>query len=433
MGTMLSGCFCSRNLDTHGETIDINGLDISTLAVDGKAIFEHKKDLPDQIVGRVIFAKKLFSEKDCDTSDQLKWWNKVQCDMVYGIVELFDGHKGADAVISVLNHDLNNTNEGQKSLVGFSIDGQVLEKDGNVIKNATGRDVAISYRPANKMAQASLYTEQPSSPLDVIKTLFKNESNQGNILSPLDEKILHLESLLKTDDLTEHAKNMIKEGLANLKPKGQETINGRPKANLQNEGKPLKPEGLPRVPKAVPVPGRKESFPNPYGPTSKKNIGNPKVISGEEFKAKIQAFKEQAKKQNEAVRQSYNDPRPTPPVQKLPSMGNTQPKLSVIQGGKQEAPKTEAPKTSWVKEVRGDTIKKAESAGGIPAAPGSNTGMQALTKEADDLYKNWDKKDKFEDFLSKKIPHLSKKEIKAFAKAYVFKKNKEKEKALEEI
>jgi hypothetical protein len=196
---------------------------------------------------------------------------------------------------------------------------------------------------------------------------------------------------------------------------------------LQNQGKPLKPEGLPRVPKSVPVPRRKEAFPNPYGPTSKKAIGQPKVISGEEFKAKIQAFKEQAKKQNEELRQGYSDPRPKAPEQKIPSMGQS-PKLGVVQGGKEERPKS-----SWIKEVRETSIKKTESAGGIPATAGSNTGLQALRKEADDIYSKWDKKGQFEEFLSKKMPNLSKAKIKALSKAFAFKENKEKEDSLGSI
>ena len=145
------------------------------------------------------------------------------------------------------------------------------------------------------------------------------------------------------------------------------------------------------------------------------------------LKQKSKLSKNKQKKQNEAVRQGYDDPRPKAPVQKIPSMGQ-QPKLSVVQGGKEETPKS-----SWIKEVRETSIKKTESAGGIPATAGSNTGLQALRKEADDIYSKWDKKGQFEEFLSKKMPNLSKAKIKALSKAFAFKENKEKEDSLGSI
>ena len=279
---------------------------------------------------------------------------------VYGIVELFDGHEGAEAVKAMLNHDLQNKDSNQRPMVGFSIDGQILEKDKNgVIKSAVARDVAITTRPASKTARASLYNEekQEVSPLDVLKHLFKNENNLGTIMDERQEKLNFLESLLKTDDISQLAKQKIKEHLDQIKnPSQQESINGRPRANLKNNGKPL----TGRVPKAVPVPHRKEAYPNPFGPTSTQNIGQPRVISGDEFKQKIAAFKENAKKQNEELRNAYNDPKPKMPEQKIPSMGqqpastpSTPPKLKVVDGGKAE------PKTSWIKGVMGD-LKTSE-------------------------------------------------------------------------
>lgn len=445
MGIKISGCFATSNLDTHGERIEIEGLDISSLAVDGKAIFEHKKDLPSQIVGRILFAKKIYNEEDCDTEDQLKWWKTQEMPFVYGIVELFDGHDGAESIKAMLNHDLQNKDSNQRPMVGFSIDGQILEKDkSGVIKSAVARDVAVTTRPASKTAKASLYAEEKQivSPIDVLKHLFKNENNLGEVMDERQEKLNFLESLLKTDDISQLAKQKIKEHLDQIKnPSQQESINGRPRANLKNNGKPL----TDRVPKAVPVPHRKQAYPNPFGPTSKQNIGQPRVISGDEFKAKIAAFKENAKKQNEELRNAYNEPKEKLPAQKIPSMGQqpvakpvstsitpatpATPKLSVIDGGKSE------PKTSWVKEVRSDVkkseeVEKTESAGMNNAPLGSKTNLSAL---ADDLYKSWDKKERFEDFLQKKMPKLSKKEVKAITKAYLIKKNKDKEDVLKEI
>ena len=66
MPTYIDGIGASQNIDSSGEIVDIAGLDISSLEVDGSLNWEHKKDFPEQLVGKILKAKKIFSEKDCE-------------------------------------------------------------------------------------------------------------------------------------------------------------------------------------------------------------------------------------------------------------------------------------------------------------------------------------------------------------------------------
>ena len=473
MGTMLCGVFASENLDTHSEKIDIKGLDLSTIAIDGTVNWDHKKDLPSQIVGRVKMAKAIYSEADCSNELELKYFHKVGLPMVFGICELFDseGHHEAQNLVAMLRNDQKSGRPiGERNLINFSIDGQVLEKTSTgVITHCIGRDVAVSIRQANKQATAEEYLpEQKFSPLDAIKTLFKNENNEGEVLSELDAKIIHLEALLKSDDISEFAKAKITEHLSKVKPQEgkvapiQKEVNGRPSANLNR--KPILPpkESLPWVPKASIAPRPKATPANPKGITSQAPGGGAKAISGNEFAQKIKAFKEKAAQSNLEAKAPYKGklssktsiPTVEPKIESPKTVAPTiaAPKtVAPIAAPKIETPngepkpthfevKSKAPKLDAIRAKTGPIMipmSKAETAGTI-VGPGSNTGFAALAgsnlkKQADDIYNKWDKKEDFEQFLSSRLPKLSKNEIKALAKMYSVATMQKKEEILKDI
>ena len=67
---IIDGVAASSAIDSSGETIDIEGMDLSDCH-EGKCYlnFEHKSQSED-LCGLVIFAKKIFSKKDCDDKRQ---------------------------------------------------------------------------------------------------------------------------------------------------------------------------------------------------------------------------------------------------------------------------------------------------------------------------------------------------------------------------
>lgn len=192
-GMLLSGCFASSAIDSSGEILDIDGLDISDLE-DGKgtANWEHKSDDSPgssalDTVGKIVFAKKILKESDCDNDQQLMYWKKLkEVPYLYGIVRLFDGaeHSGAKAIAAIVRDQVANK---EPLLCRFSIEGSTLQKEGNVLKHCVARRVAITLKPANRTCDSTLI-EDPNAP----KGFEKNPEHQAkDVLSELTEKHEH--------------------------------------------------------------------------------------------------------------------------------------------------------------------------------------------------------------------------------------------------
>lgn len=181
-GTMVSGIACSEHLDSAGERLNIAGIDISSLSKDGVLNHEHKNDNTSHILGKILFAKKIFKEDDCDTVDQLKWWNQCKVPFVYIVGELFDGtgHQAAKELAAILKYDhiASQKDPNFNKVIGFSIEGSKLhtEKNGE-IKEAIARKVTCTVHPCNKMATAGLYIPEEDkelSSIDKIESSFLN-------------------------------------------------------------------------------------------------------------------------------------------------------------------------------------------------------------------------------------------------------------------
>jgi hypothetical protein len=177
-GLILDGVFASQAIDSSGEILDIEGCDISTLAKDGLANYEHldggtkeAKSYGQEIVGRVIFAKKVFSISDCDTDREERYWDKVKVPFIYGMIRLYDGagHEGAKALAAqIRDHHANE----EQLLVRFSIEGSTLERDKdqpNRLTLSVARKVAITTRPCNRTCDSGLVSD-PNAPTGFDKT-----------------------------------------------------------------------------------------------------------------------------------------------------------------------------------------------------------------------------------------------------------------------
>jgi hypothetical protein len=149
MGILLDGIFASEQVDSSGEILLVEGCDISTLDKDGVANWEHNNDDAEDIVGKVTYAKKILKESDCENERQLRFFKHAKGPYIYGIVELLDEeeHPGASAIAAMLKYS---KKRKEPLVVGFSIEGSTLEKDGNLLKRTLARRVAITIKPANK-------------------------------------------------------------------------------------------------------------------------------------------------------------------------------------------------------------------------------------------------------------------------------------------
>ena len=59
-GTWIDGIAASEHLDSSGERIEIQGIDLSSLNRDGVFNWEHKYEGASHIVGKIYEAKKIF-------------------------------------------------------------------------------------------------------------------------------------------------------------------------------------------------------------------------------------------------------------------------------------------------------------------------------------------------------------------------------------
>ncbi len=156
MGLRIDGIAASQAIDTSGESIVIENLDISSLQ-EGTAelIYEHKspKDpgsSPLDILGAITYAKKIFTSKDCANDRELQYWKQIELPFLYIQAELFDDHPGSEALAAIIRwyHK-----RKLPILMRYSIDGNTLQRNKdnpNLLESCIARSVAITVRPCNQ-------------------------------------------------------------------------------------------------------------------------------------------------------------------------------------------------------------------------------------------------------------------------------------------
>lgn len=207
MSTYIDGICASQNLDSSGEVVDIAGLDISSLSVDGTLNWEHLKDLPMQVVGKILKAKKIFSDVDCEDDRELHYWNKCKTPFVYIVGELFDDYvESAKHVAGLFKYDADKRGQNQKDVLGFSVEGAKINKEGNVITHSIARKCTVTQLPCNKQAVAEIVPTKSEKKKDNIDELFKTESVEIELLKNEDKS--RLLEMLKNQDPKKHASKL---------------------------------------------------------------------------------------------------------------------------------------------------------------------------------------------------------------------------------
>lgn len=150
MGMKLDAPVATNALDSSGEVLSIQGLDITDF-LEGRAVanWEHSNTSEDGAVGHFIYAKKIFSAADCETPRQLSFWRQLGHEFLYGIVELYDdeGHPGAVSIAAMARYFIKRK---EKIKIGMSIEGSTLDRDGHLLNRAVARKAAITLTPCNK-------------------------------------------------------------------------------------------------------------------------------------------------------------------------------------------------------------------------------------------------------------------------------------------
>lgn len=166
-GMLLDGVFASEAIDSSGEIINIEGMDISTFD-EGKGLcnWEHKDSSGDsngqEIVGKVIYARKIYDADDCLDDRQKMFWSRTKLPFLYGVIRLYDGagHDGAKAIAASIRDSVANN---EPIVVGFSIEGATLSRDGNKLKTTVARLVALTTKSCNKQSVSGVMAD-PNAP-----------------------------------------------------------------------------------------------------------------------------------------------------------------------------------------------------------------------------------------------------------------------------
>lgn len=196
---LIDGPITTQTIDSSGEILDLKGLDISDF-LDGKATanFEHNNDNADDVLGWFIYAKKIFSEADCENDRQRMFWDKVKTPFLYGVLELLDdaSHPGAIAVAAMLRY-FKKKNEPVK--IGMSIEGSTLERDGHILKRTVGRKVAITLRPCNKQCMLDVLPQERTD--ELIQKMESDHIQSFEVDSPILEKSEFVKSSAENSDI----------------------------------------------------------------------------------------------------------------------------------------------------------------------------------------------------------------------------------------
>jgi len=217
---VIDGIAASQAIDSSGEILDIEGLDISSVKEGTAQInYEHRSDSSDgasanDIIGHITYAKKIFGPKDCENDRQLKYWNSVQLPFVYIKAELFDGegHVGAQAAAALIRY----YHLRRLPLVArYSIEGSTLKREGNTLKRSIMKRVSLTVKPCNRSCISGVLSdgEKPEASPDALESL-KRFENPGRaklggyegefepvVLDPLQKMRDAVESLREMNNL----------------------------------------------------------------------------------------------------------------------------------------------------------------------------------------------------------------------------------------
>lgn len=229
-GMLIQGILGSQALDRSGEMLDVEGADVSDVKLGRVSLnWEHKSDKDEgataaDVVGRIIYVKKIFKESDCENDQQLKFWESIRLPFIYGIGRLFDaaGHKGAQELAAIIR-DCHVNNE--PILVGFSVEGTKLEVVSGHIKSSILRACAITIKPCNATSIMTLIAD-PNAPdgfeqetsavsdvkddLEKLVAVEKAEIMRANLLSSTESSINPFLGDLQDDSVKKSMKTLLK-------------------------------------------------------------------------------------------------------------------------------------------------------------------------------------------------------------------------------
>ena len=163
--TEIDMILATEDKDIHSESLKISGADISDLEMGrGRINDNHGKGFLNTI-GRIVKAKKIFKEEDCEDDRQKYYWGQVKRPYIYAKGILFDDeedHENARAAAVVLKK-LNT--ESCPLAIKASVEGGTLARGGvngkDLVKTKI-HSAALTFSPANTNTWVSPLTLEKS-------------------------------------------------------------------------------------------------------------------------------------------------------------------------------------------------------------------------------------------------------------------------------
>jgi ribosomal protein L37E len=208
----LDMCASSELKDSQGETLNLEGADISELMTRGRLNDNHGAGSFNSL-GRVTYAKKIFKQEDCDNDREKYYWEKVKAPYLYvkGVLYNDEDHPNAKAAAAILRH----IHKADASLqLKASVEGGVVQRglrDPARLERTKIHSVALTFTPANNATLVEPLNLSKSSHID-------EEADMALIKSVMhlvkkDEEIpsfRHIERHVQADKIVENL-NKIKD------------------------------------------------------------------------------------------------------------------------------------------------------------------------------------------------------------------------------
>lgn len=170
-------CAGSELKDTQGETLSVEGADISELeAGRGRLNDNHGKGFFNSL-GRITKAKKIFKAEDCENERHEYYWNKIKAPYIYVAGELYndEDHGNAKAAAAILR---NIHREDCPLKMKASVEGGVISRgisDPTRLARTKIHSVALTMTPANNATLVEpLNLDKSSSNWETDKQLIKS-------------------------------------------------------------------------------------------------------------------------------------------------------------------------------------------------------------------------------------------------------------------
>jgi len=148
---LIDMCAGSEIKDTQGETLSIDGADITELENgSGRLNDNHGKGFFNSI-GRVTSAKKIFKSEDCENDRHRYYWEKIKAPYIYVAGELYndEDHPNARAAAAILR---NIHRDDVPLKMKASVEGGVVSRgitDPSRLARTKIHSVALTFTPAN--------------------------------------------------------------------------------------------------------------------------------------------------------------------------------------------------------------------------------------------------------------------------------------------